>query len=255
MFDTHCHLTDPRLHEQLEGVLSRAAAAGVKRMVTIGTHAADWPAALQLAGKYPHIRCALGIHPNYCHEAELADAKKLLELQNDPRVVALGEMGLDYHHQFAPRALQAEFFRAQLALARDLDRPVVIHCREAVDDCLKIMEATPSVRAVFHCFTGAADEARRICAAGHLIGFTGVVTFKNTQSLRDIAAEIAEDRILLETDAPYLTPEPMRKQKTNEPALVIHTAEIVAAARGIDLHEIDRITTQNANRFYRWGAE
>jgi TatD DNase family protein len=255
MVDTHCHLTDPRIYEQLQDVLSRAAAAGVSRMVTIGTHPSDWPGTLQVASEYSHIRCALGVHPNYCHESELADVEKLREMQTNPNVVALGEMGLDYHHKFAPRARQAEFFRAQLTLASDLDQHVVIHCREAVDDCLDILSQFAKVRAVFHCFTGTAEEARRIIQAGHLLGFTGVVTFKNNQTLREIAAETPADRILLETDAPYLTPEPMRKQKTNEPAMVVHTAAVVAAARGIDVSEIDRITTENANKFYRWNAE
>jgi TatD DNase family protein len=254
MFDTHCHLTDPRIYQQLDRVLIRAVAAGVTRMVTIGTHRADWPVALQVASEHAQIRCALGVHPNYCHEAQIADIEKLGDLLANQDVVAVGEMGLDYHHKFAPRDRQAEFFRAQLTLARELDQPVVIHCREAVEDCLEIMRDYP-VRAVFHCFTGTADEARRIVEAGYLLGFTGVVTFKNSQALRDIAAQTPADRILLETDAPYLSPEPMRREKTNEPALVVYTAAAVAAARGIEIGELDRITTENANRFYGWKAD
>jgi TatD DNase family protein len=161
-------------------------------------------------------------------------------------------MGLDYHHHYASTARQADFLRAQLELARELDRPVIIHCREAVDDCLAIMNSYAGISAVFHCFTGTADEAMRIFQAGYFIGFTGVVTFRNGESLRQIAASAPAERILVETDAPYLTPEPMRKQKVNEPALVVHTAEIVAQARGISAQELDRITSENALRFYRW---
>jgi TatD DNase family protein len=253
MIDTHCHLTDPRLLGQLDGVLARAVATGVKRMVSIGTHPADWLAVLDLVKNHSNIRCAIGVHPNYCHQAELSDVAQLRGLQNNPAVVALGEMGLDYHYDFAPKSRQTEFLGAQLQIAAEVDRPVVIHCREAVADCLAILGNFPKVQAVFHCFTGNAAEAGRIWDAGHLIGFTGVVTFRNGQALRDIAAAAPADRILVETDAPYLTPEPMRKQKVNEPAFVTHTAAVVAAARGVTLEEIDEIASRNAERFYRWG--
>jgi TatD DNase family protein len=253
MVDTHCHLTDPRIFEQLDAVLQRSAAAGVTRMVTIGTHPADWDAALKVCKDTQNIRCALGIHPNYCHEVELSEIANLRIAQDSPMVVALGEMGLDYHHAFAPRDRQARFFEAQLELAAELGRPVVIHCREAVDDCLAILKRFPTVPAVFHCFTGTAEEARRIWEGGYLTGFTGVVTFRNGQSLREIARDAPADRILVETDAPYLSPEPMRKSKINEPAFVVHTAAAVASARSISLEELDELTTANAMRFYRWG--
>ncbi|HEX4053569.1 MAG TPA: TatD family hydrolase [Tepidisphaeraceae bacterium] len=255
MFDTHCHLTDPRLFEQLQAVLDRAAAAGVNKIVTIGTHPADWEAALAVTQGRPHIRCAVGAHPNYCHEIELGDLQRLRHYFNVPAVVAIGEMGLDYHYDFAPRQRQAQYFQAQLELAREARLPVIIHCREAVDDCLSILGAFADVRAVFHCFTGTGSEARRIWDAGHLVGFTGVVTFRNGQSLREVAAAAPADRFLVETDAPYLSPEPMRKQKINEPALVIHTAAMVAAARNISVQELDRMTTGNAMGFYRWVEE
>jgi TatD DNase family protein len=252
MIDTHCHLTDPRLLEQIDGVLSRAAAAGVKDIVTIGTLPGDWEAALSLAKSHPNVRCAVGGHPNNCHEFRLADLGRLRDFCNERSVVALGEMGLDYHYDFAPKERQAGFFEAQLQLAQELTMPVIIHCREAMDDCLAILKRFANVRAVFHCFTGTAEEARRVWDAGHLTGFTGVVTFRNGQALREIAAEAPADRILVETDAPYLTPEPMRKRKTNEPALVMHTAAALAKARNISLQELDALTTANAKRFYRW---
>jgi TatD DNase family protein len=251
MIDTHCHLTDPRLFEQLDAVLARAEAAGVKRIVTVGTQPGDWGAALAVAKTRANVRCAVGGHPNNCHEFEFGDLARLREFCEDSAVVALGEMGLDYHHKFSSRQKQARYFEAQLELARELKMPVIIHCREAMDDCLAILRAFDGVRAVFHCFTGTADEAKRIWDAGYFTGFTGVVTFKNGQGLRDIAAAAPGDRILVETDAPYLTPEPMRKQKTNEPAMVVHTAAVVAAARGMSVNELDECTTANAMGFYR----
>jgi TatD DNase family protein len=253
MVDSHCHLTDPRLLEQLDDVLARAAAVGVSRVISIGTNPADDVAVIELCRARPDmLRCAIGVHPNYCHEVDESEIPKLRELQSDPCVVALGEMGLDYHYDFADRARQRRFFEAQLALADDLNRPVVIHCRDAVDDCLAILRIVPRVRAVFHCFTGTIDEADRVLAQGYLFGFTGVVTFKKSDDLREIARRAPSDRILVETDAPYLAPEPIRKQKTNEPALAIHTAAVVASARGVGVNEIDQITTQNVARFFGW---
>jgi TatD DNase family protein len=232
--------------------LARAAAAGVSRMVTIGTQPGDWEACLALCRGHANIRCAIGVHPNHSHQVEFEQIALLRGLQADPAVVALGEMGLDYHYDFAPRDRQRRFLEAQLAMAVELNRPVVIHCREATDDCLAVMKNYPVPAAVFHCFTGTVAEAELILAAGYLIGFTGVVTYKNAPQLRQIAATMPMDRILVETDAPYLSPEPVRKQKTNEPSFVVHTAIAVAAARGLTGHEFDRLTTANAMAFYRW---
>jgi len=254
MIDTHCHLTDENLHRQLGDVLARAAAAGVKEMVTIATDVADARACVELCRANPQVRCAIGIHPNYAAGVTPADVAKLEIFLSSigNGVVAMGEMGLDYFHKFTPRDHQHAVFRAQLGMAVEREMPVVIHCREAVDDCLAVMADFPSVRAVFHCFTGTGDEAQRIIAAGHLIGFTGAATFKKADALRETAKSLPDDRILVETDAPYLTPEPMRKQKINEPAMVIHVAETLARVRGTTVDEIDRLTTANAKRFFRW---
>jgi TatD DNase family protein len=254
MIDTHCHLTDPRLLDQIDAVMQRAQGAGVSGIMTIGTHPADWPGCVELCRKYANVRAAVGVHPNYCHEAELADLSRLPELLREPGVLALGEMGLDYFHKDAPRDRQGEFFRAQLALARDHDRPAIIHSRQATDDTLAALGEFPTVAAVFHCFTGTLAEAKKIIAAGHYVGFTGVVTYKNAPEVRASAAIVPADRILVETDAPYLSPEPMRRQKVNEPSLVMHTAAMVAQVRGIRVEELDRITTENARRLFRWSA-
>ena len=252
MIDTHCHLTDERLGGQLEEVLGRAEAAGVGRMITVGTNIADDLAAVELCRGRGNLRCTVGVHPNYVGEADAGELPWLRGIQMDPAVVALGEMGLDYHYDRSPRQKQAEFFRFQLALALEVGRPVVIHCREAVEDCLGIMGEFSSVRAVFHCFTGTLEEARKILDRGYLLGFTGAVTFKKADELREVARFAPGDRILVETDAPYLTPEPFRKQKVNEPAMVVHTAACVARVRGITVEEVDRVTTSNAEGFFGW---
>jgi len=254
LIDTHCHLTDENLLRQLPDVLARAAEAGVREMVTVATDVDDSRACVELCRGHANVRCTVGIHPNYAYTATAADVAKLeiflTSIGNG--VVAMGEMGLDYFHNHTPRPHQHAVFRAQLGMAVEREMPVVIHCREAVDDCLAVMSDFPGVRAVFHCFTGTADEAKRIVAAGHLIGFTGAVTFKKADALREAAKGVPDDRILVETDAPYLTPEPMRKQKINEPALVVHVAQTLAAVRGTTVAEIDRLTTANAKRFFRW---
>lgn len=249
MIDTHCHLTDPRLHSQLAGVLARAAAAGVDRLVTIGTDPADSRGSIELCRGRANVRCTVGVHPNHVREVGLDELPMLRELQADPAVVAIGECGLDYHYD-VPRDRQRQFFVPQLQLAADVRKPVVIHSRESVDDCLAVMRDFPTVRAVFHCFTGTMDEAQRILDAGYLLGFTGPITYKKNDNLRAVVAACPIDRLLVETDAPYLSPEPVRKVKTCEPALVVHTAAVVASVKGMTDAEVDRATTGNAETFY-----
>ncbi|MGH7215223.1 MAG: TatD family hydrolase, partial [Tepidisphaeraceae bacterium] len=236
---------------QLDDVLARARAAGVSRMITIGTDLVDDGAAVATCRGRDELRCAVGIHPNHAHAFDLADLPKLRALQADASVVALGEMGLDYHYDFTPRDHQRAVFMAQLRMAAELDRSVVIHCREAVDDTLAVLGEFPGVHAVFHCFTGTPAEARRVLDAGYLLGFTGPVTYKKNDELRQAVRLTPADRLLVETDAPYLSPEPVRKQKTNEPALIMHTARVVAKVKGMTLDELDAATTSNAERFFR----
>lgn len=252
MIDSHCHLTDPRLGAQLDAVLARAAAANVTHLVTIGTDPDDAAEAIAVCEKHPvRVRCAVGIHPNYCQNVELSAVERIRELSAHPSVVALGEMGLDYHYDFAEPSRQKRFFEAQLNLAAELGRPVVIHCREAVSDALDILKGYPSVRCVFHCFTGTVDEAVRIVNAGYLLGFTGPITFKKNDALRECVRQTPLDRILVETDAPYLSPEPVRSQKTCEPAFVAHTLAMVAKVKGLLIDEVDRATAENTRRFYQ----
>ena len=252
MIDSHCHLTYEPLARQLNEVLARAAAAGVQKMITIGTDLADAQRAIELCRQHENIRCVIGIHPHHSDKAQDEDVAWLRSLQQSPSVVALGEMGLDYHYDFSPRERQAQIFTAQLELARELNRPIVIHNREATDDCLAILKNFPMIKADFHCFTGTIDEARKILDQGHLLGFTGIVTYKKSDELREVAKFTPSDRIVVETDSPYLSPEPVRKQKVNEPSFVMHTACFVADLRGISIEELDRITTENVWRHFGW---
>jgi TatD DNase family protein len=253
MIDTHCHLTEPRLASQLKDVLARAAGAGVDRLITIGTDLEDDRRCVATCAGRPRVRCAIGVHPTHVAGVQEDQLDQLGQMQSDPAVVALGEMGLDYHRGTELRDRQIRFFRHQLALAVEVNKPVVIHCREAFADCLAILNDFPTVAAIFHCFTGTAAEARTVLERGYLIGFTGVVTFKNSGELAEVARLAPADRIVVETDAPWLAPEPMRRHKTNEPAWVIHTAAVVARLRGLTLEELDAITTANAERFFGWG--
>lgn len=221
-------------------------------MVTIGTDIDDDRASIALCLGRPQLRCVVGIHPNYVQAGDQARMDELRELAGEASVVALGELGLDYFHKHAPPELQAELFRLQMQLARELNLPVVLHCREAIADALKILEDFGDIQGVFHCFTGTLEEGRQILDRGYLIGLDGPVTYKKNQPLRDLAREMPLDRLLIETDSPYLTPEPMRKQKINEPAMVRHVAQCIADVRGISLGEVESATDANASRFYRW---
>ena len=270
MIDTHCHLDDPRLLPQIDEVLERARLVGVSRMITISTDLADSRVSLRLCGKYSQLRCALGIHPHNAagqrasHDQGDAAAESALPvpaseqidqiavLAAEDAVVALGEIGLDYHYDFSPRDAQQDVFRRQLTAYAGLNKPLVLHVREAVDDAMAMLGEFGNPRGVFHCFTGTADEARRIRERGYFMSFTGVATFKTADWLREIIRQTPLDRLLLETDAPYLTPEPMRKQKINEPAMMIHTAAVVAKLHGLSVEELDRITTDNAKRLFGW---
>jgi TatD DNase family protein len=193
----------------------------------------------------------LGIHPHHAGETE-EGYEGFLEnsIKGNPKVLALGECGLDYHYDFCPKLLQKGVFINQLEIARRIGKPVVLHVREAHADALQIVKDFPELTFVVHCFTGTPAECDAWVALGAYIGITGIVTYKNAQEVRDSAKRVPGDRLLVETDAPYLSPEPVRKVKVNEPAFVAHTAKFVAELRGVPLEELERQTTENAGRFY-----
>jgi TatD DNase family protein len=219
-------------------------------MVTISTRVRQQPDLLAIADRFPDVFCSVGTHPHYAHEELDVTAADLVARSRAPKVVALGEAGLDYHYDNSPRQAQERGFRTHIAAARETGLPLVIHSREADDDTARILEeemGKGGFTAVLHCFTGGRDLARRAVALGHFVSFTGILTFKNSDALRAIAAELPPDRILVETDAPYLAPGKLRR-KRNEPAYVVETAKVLAETRGVSFEDIARQTTTN---FYR----
>lgn len=251
MIDSHCHLTYPELSSQIPAVLQRAAAAGVQECVTIATDIDDARKALDLSAQFPNVHVVCGIHPHQAGKAEAGWDAALLALARREDVHAVGEMGLDYHYDFSDRASQQRVFARQLEIAAEVRKSVVIHCREAHDDVLKTLAGCQGIsNVVFHCFTGSEREADEILQRGYWISLTGVVTFKRSDELRRVAALVPEDRLMIETDSPYLSPEPVRSARPNEPSYLPYTARCVAAARGISLEALTAITYTNTRRFF-----
>ena len=252
LVDSHCHLDFPDFANELDAVVARAGAAGVARMVTISTRVRRFAGVLSIAEHFPEVYCSVGTHPHYAHEELDVTVDDLVAETRHPKVVAIGEAGLDYHYDNSPREAQERGFRTHIAAARATGLPLVIHSREADADTARILEEETgqgAFPAVLHCFTGGPDLARRAVALGHYVSFTGILTFKNSIALREIAAELPADRILVETDAPYLAPNPFRG-KRNEPAFVIETAKVLADTRGVSLEEIARQTSDNFCRLF-----
>ena len=252
LIDSHCHLDFPDFADELDGVVARARAAGIGRMVTISTRVRRHAEVLAIAERFADVFCSVGTHPHYAHEELDVSAADLVARTRNPKIVALGEAGLDYHYDNSPRDVQERGFRTHIAAARETGLPLVIHSREADADTARILEEETGrgpFPAVLHCFTGGPDLARRAIALGHFISFTGILTFKNSVALRAIAAELPADRILVETDAPYLAPGRYRG-KRNEPAYLVETANVLAEARGVSFDEIARQTTANFFRLF-----
>jgi TatD DNase family protein len=252
LVDSHCHLDFPEFADDLDGIVARAAAAGVGRIVTISTRVKRVSALLAITDKYPDVFCSVGTHPHQADEEDGISAGELVELTKHPKVVALGEAGLDYFYQHSSREAQERGFRAHIAAARVTALPLVIHSREADEDCERILveEVTKGpFRAVLHCYTGGRKLALRAIELGLSISFTGILTFKKSDALRALAAELPADRIMVETDAPYLAPGKFRG-KRNEPSYVVEVAKVLAEARGVSLEDISRQTTENFFRLF-----
>ena len=287
LIETHAHLDYPDFANDFDKVLRRANEAGVTRIITIGTSIESSRRAVDLAEKYPNVYAVIGVHPTYAEETDDDLIGPLRELAKSPRVVAIGEAGLDYHHlpskevakekkvQVLARALQGEteeeieasihdgayksrqacLFQQQLDLAVELGLNVVIHQRDAWEDTLEIMRPyTDKVRGVFHCFGGTLEQANEVLALDHLVSFTGIVTFKNGAAVRDVAARVPLWKFMVETDCPYLAPVPFRGKRC-EPAHTRIVAETIATARGISLQEVAEATTETAEQFFRFNRE
>lgn len=247
--DIHAHLN--LIEEPTEQVLKRAEQEGVTPIITIGTEPEDHPVVLDLAQRFaPHVYCTLGIHP---HEAKkYNDEAEIFLKQNlpNPLVVAVGEIGLDYYYDQSPRDIQKNVFRKQLQLAEDFSLPIQIHTRDAEEDTVKILkEFSGRVKGVIHCFTSTQFLADEALSLGYNISFSGIVTFKNANDLREVLKTVPLDRLHIETDAPFLAPVPKRGKK-NEPALVTHTADLVAQIKGVSLDELSKQTRLNAEKMF-----
>ena len=258
LIDSHCHLTSPGLIEQIPAVLARAAAAGVGHVINVSVTAEDAAAALAALGGRGEVAHVCGVHP---HEAargvdEVARVAEMVRAASaqGARIVAIGETGLDFHYDFAPRPAQETVLRAQLALAVELGLPVVVHARLAEERVCAIIGEYPALagRFVFHCFSAGRDVARQVLDGGGWLSFTGVLTFRNGDAVRDVATFAPLERTMIETDAPYLSPEPLRKIKPNEPALLVHTATRLAGLRGMTLAALAEQLAENTRRFFGW---
>jgi TatD DNase family protein len=252
LVDSHCHLDFPDFGSELDGVVARARDAGIGRIVTISTRVRRLPGLLAIAERFDDVFCSVGTHPHHAHEELDITADDLAAHARHRKVVAIGEAGLDYHYDNSPRDAQEQGFRAHIAAARQTQLPLVIHSREADDDMARILEEETgkgAFPAVLHCFTGGRDLAMRAIVLGHYVSFTGILTFKNSGALREIAAVLPADRILVETDAPYLSPA-SRRGKRNEPSFVAETAKVLAETRGVTDAEIARQTTANFFRLF-----
>jgi len=252
LIDSHCHLDFPELAADLDAVLKRAGEAGVGLMLTISTRVRRFDELRAIVEAHDNVFCSIGTHPHNAAEEPDVTVEDLVALTRHPKVVAIGEAGLDYHYDNSPRDMQAAGFRTHIAAARETQLPLVIHAREADADIARILIEETEKGAfpfVLHCFTSGAELAGTGLALGGYVSFSGVVTFKNAESLRDIARAVPDDRLLIETDAPYLAPVPMRG-KINEPAFVAHTAARLAALKGVSEPNFARLTTDNFFRLF-----
>jgi len=254
MIDTHCHLTYDGLRDRVEAVIADAQAAGVDRLITVGTTPADAREALRLAERFDGVFATAGVHPHHAQQAP--DCCAIADLADHPKLVALGEMGLDYHYPDPPAEAQKPVFEAQLELMHQCPRlPAVIHNREATDDTLAMIRAAgvPGERFVFHCFTGDQREIDAILDTGAMVSFTGIVTFKSAAAIAAASNRVPPDRLMIETDSPYLTPEPHRKVRPNEPKHVVHVAAFLAKRRGLAVEAFVEQVDANAERFFALG--
>ena len=251
LFDTHAHLNDPAFDPDREALMKSFAGAGVGLVMNAGCSLESSRDIVAMAEKYPWLYASVGSHPDSASEVDeavLEEYRKLCKLSN--KVKAIGEIGLDYYYEDIPREIQQKAFRMQMALAQELDLPVIVHERDAHNDGMTIVKEFPKVKGVFHCYSGSAEMARQLVNMGWYIGFTGVLTFKNARKAVETAASIPLDRIVLETDCPFMAPEPFRG-KRNHPGYLYRMAEKLAEIRGISVEEVHAATYENGKRLYR----
>ena len=254
LVDTHAHLDEERFSTDRQDVVARASAAGVRQILTIATTAVGSQASLNVALAFPNVFASAGIHPNYAAQVTPGDWDLVVECARNPRVKALGETGLDRFHDFTPFPIQEEYFARHLDLSRQIRLPLVIHCRDCEPDMVRMLRADferhGPIIGVMHSFAGSAETAAACLEMGLFISFSGMITYKKSEALRSVAAKLPVDRLLVETDSPYLAPMPHRG-KRNEPAFVAHTAQCLADILELDLPHLGQVTTRNAERLFR----
>jgi TatD DNase family protein len=256
LFDTHCHLDDEQFAAERDAVVDRAGRAGVEAIVAVGVTAASSAACVQLAAQYQPVSAAVGIQPNHCAEAAPGDWDRIVALADLPEVVAIGETGLDRYWDYTPFDVQRDFFARHVRLAQVTGLPFIVHMRDCDADVLALFQEARRqgpLRGVMHSFTGSPETAAACLELGLHISFAGMVTYKKSHALREIAASVPPERLLIETDAPYLSPHPVRGQRPNEPALLVHTAVCLAELRGVPVEQLARETTSNALHLFRRG--
>lgn len=256
LIDTHAHLTFEELESRIDDVLARSRAAGVVEWITIGTDRGHIEKVLRLILRYPALWAGLGFHPHYANSITEADLEYLKQALQTERVVAVGETGLDYHYDNAVPDNQKRLFRAHLNMAAVFNKPVIVHTRQAFNDTMEILSDYEGQlgNVVIHCYGGDAEQTRLVLNRGYYVSFTGTVTFKRSDALRQIAAAIPIERIMLETDCPYISPEPMRRVQPNEPALMVHTAQCLADLHNMTLEQVAQITAHTSRTFFRLPA-
>ena len=251
LFDTHAHMDDRAFDTDREELLSALPGQGLALVMNPGCSLESSRNAVRLAKEYDYIYAAVGSHPDAADEVDEAVLEEYRELcKRNPKVKAIGELGLDYHYEDIPRDIQLKAFRAQMELARELGLPVIVHERDAHEDGMVVVRDFPEVTGVFHCYSGSAEMARQLVDRGWYIGFTGVLTFKNARKAIDVASSIPLERIVLETDCPYMAPEPFRGRR-NDPGKLYRMAEKLAEIRGFSVEEVQAITVENGKRLYR----
>ena len=250
LFDTHAHLNDPAFDADREELMAGLAAKGIGFVMNAGCSLQSSRDIIAMAEQYPWLYASVGSHPDSADEVNEQVIEEYRKLCGHEKVKAIGEIGLDYYYEDIPREIQKQAFRMQMQLAKEVDLPVIIHEREAHDDGMRIVKEFPSVKGVFHCYSGSAEMARQLVNMGWYIGFTGVLTFKNARKAVETAASIPLDRIVIETDCPFMAPEPYRG-KRNDPGYLPKMAEKLAEIRGISVEEAIAATTENAKQLYR----
>ncbi len=252
LIDTHAHLTFEELENQIDDVLARSVEAGVTRWITVGTDKEHNEKVLLLVGRHENLWAGLGYHPHCASDITDADMELLKKQAHDAKVVALGECGLDYYYMNSAAESQKPIFRQHLDIAAELQKPVIIHTREAFEDTMNILDeyAGKLKNVVIHCYGGDAEQTRSLLNRGFYISFTGTVTFKRSEALREVAKMIPLDRLMIETDCPYISPHPVRNIRPNEPALLIHTAQCLADLHGVSIEDFSQIVTKTSEQFF-----